>query len=72
MSGSGGGNGQDTQKRGVPYVNVPSFRTASMHDFPERNPVFEENKRVDLILMNMIFFSLQSFEWFAGKGFVLS
>ena len=56
----------------MPYVNVPSFRKASMHDFPERNPVFEENKRVDLILMNMIFFSLQSFEWFAGKGFVLS
>ena len=43
-----------------------------MHDFPERNPVFEENKRADLILVNMIFFSLQLFEWFAGKGFVLS
>lgn len=53
-------------------LTFPAFRKASMHDFPEEIPVFEENKRADLILMNMIFFSLQSFEWFAGKGFVLS
>ena len=56
----------------MPYVNVPSFREASMHDFPERNPIFEGKKRVDLILMNMIFFSLQLFQWFADRDFILS
>ena len=51
----------------MPYVNVPSFREASMHDFLERNPIFEGKKRVDLILINMILF-----QWFADRDFILS